>query len=107
MFETAEILEESVTELCLAFAPAGFEYIAITARGDEWSESKIHYILKYTPFPSIKPVGMNTTPKSETWRGRNADTRASETALSKGTFAAVKTWRRFVAACNESKVNVS
>ena len=30
MFKTAEILEESVTEPCLAFALADFEYNAIT-----------------------------------------------------------------------------
>ncbi len=32
MFETAEIFDESVTELCLEFAPTDFEYNAITAR---------------------------------------------------------------------------
>jgi hypothetical protein len=36
MFKAAEILEESVTELCLAFAPADFEYNAITAWDNEW-----------------------------------------------------------------------
>lgn len=45
MFETAKILEESVTEPCLVFSPADFEYNAITAWDNEWSTK---LLLEYT-----------------------------------------------------------